>query len=103
VGWQQQVALRIGRGESAALGQLYDRLAERIYRIAVVMTSSIAVAEQITEAVFVEAWHRPEVLLRQQHQLENHLIHEACQKCASWRAAHSADHPRRVPTSYVDS
>lgn len=29
MGWQRQIALRIAQGDTAALGELYDRLADR--------------------------------------------------------------------------
>lgn len=97
------MALRIGRGESAALEELYDRVAGSVYRIAVLMTSSVAAAEQVTEAVFLEAWQHPHALLRHRHQLADYFIHQACQKGALWRAQQSADHPQRASTSYAES
>jgi hypothetical protein len=48
VSWQQHIVVRIRHGESAALGELYDRLAGRVYRLAVAMTATIPAAEEIT-------------------------------------------------------
>jgi RNA polymerase sigma-70 factor, ECF subfamily len=106
VGWQQQIALRIGRGEAAALEELYDRLAGQVYRIALVMTSSIPAAEQVTEAVFLEVWRRPHAVLRHQHQLADFLTHQACQMGALWRAQHAAERrqqasPQCTPTEHA--
>jgi DNA-directed RNA polymerase specialized sigma24 family protein len=103
MGWQQQIALRIGRGEAAALEELYDRLAGQVYRIAIVMTSSIPAAEQVTEAVFLEAWRRPDVLLHHQHHLADYLTHQACQTGALWRTQHPAERRQQVTTVHTNS
>jgi DNA-directed RNA polymerase specialized sigma24 family protein len=87
-GWQQRIVVRILHGESGALAELYDRVAGRVYRIAVMMTGSITAAEQITEAVFLEAWRHPESLVSHQNQLEDYLSHQACQQGALRRTRH---------------
>ena len=96
MGWQQQVAVRIQRGELAALKELYDRMAVRVYRLAVLMTASVPVAEEITEAVFVEAWRSPESLLSHQDQLGVYLSHLACRGATAWRTRQAAERPTQA-------
>jgi hypothetical protein len=63
-------------------------MAGRVYRIAMVMTGSNIAAEQITTAVFLDTWRHPESLISHQNRLGDHLIHQACQRGALWRARH---------------
>jgi len=48
----------IGRGESSALGSLYDRYGGLVYSLALHMLAEAATAEEITQDVFIQVWHK---------------------------------------------
>ncbi len=46
------------RGESRALGELFDRYSRQVYNFAFRRTASWMLAEEVTQATFVSAWRR---------------------------------------------
>ncbi|MGI3783582.1 MAG: RNA polymerase sigma factor, partial [Janthinobacterium lividum] len=46
------------RGESRALGELFDRYSRQVYNFAFRRTASWVLAEEVTQATFVSAWRR---------------------------------------------
>jgi RNA polymerase sigma factor (sigma-70 family) len=51
---------RVVAGDDSALGKLYDRYSGLVYGLARRVTRSTAVAEEITQEVFVFLWEHPE-------------------------------------------
>ncbi|MBP6095429.1 MAG: sigma-70 family RNA polymerase sigma factor [Methyloversatilis sp.] len=49
---------RMGDGDEAALGQLYDRTSRRVYGFALRVTRSPEMAEEVVEEVFWQAWRQ---------------------------------------------
>jgi len=56
----EQLASRVGRQDSAALEQLYDRYVRQCYGLAVRIVGDAAVAEEIVQEVFLKFWTQPE-------------------------------------------
>ena len=50
------IVLRIAGGDALALGELYDRLAPRIYLLARSVCTDAGVAEDVTYEAFLELW-----------------------------------------------
>ena len=48
----------VARGQSAALGTLYDRYGRLVYSLAYHVTSDDGAAEEITQEVFLQVWHK---------------------------------------------
>ena len=95
--WQQQIIRRIQHGDSAALAELYDELAGQVYRTAIIITGSVTVAEDITQAVFLAVWHSPDTMLGHHDHLGEHLTRMAYARGALWRANHPAERPMLLP------
>lgn len=51
---------RLARGEAAALGELYDRLASLVHSLAHRVLDDDDAADRITREVFVHVWENPE-------------------------------------------
>jgi RNA polymerase sigma-70 factor (ECF subfamily) len=49
---------RMARGDAAALGELYDRYASRMYSLALRIVSNPADAEEVVQDVFTQAWRQ---------------------------------------------
>lgn len=49
---------RMGDGDEAALGSLYDRTVRRVYGLALRITRNPQVAEEVAEEVFWQAWRQ---------------------------------------------
>ena len=91
--WEQPIIRRIQQGESAALAVLYDKLAGPVYQTAIIVTGSVAVAEDITRHVFLTVWRNPDSMLGHQEHLGDHLTWRAYEQGALWRARHPTDRP----------
>lgn len=90
---QQMLVWRIRRGEHAALGELYDLCAGRVYRVAWRLTGCRCGAEEITAAVFVQAWRCPDRLVGHHDQLPEHLLDCAYTRAVAWCDAHGTRRP----------
>lgn len=55
----QELHARLVGGDLAALAAVYDEHAPYVYGVAVKVTGSAAVAEEITQEVFTALWERP--------------------------------------------
>lgn len=58
--WEQRLLERITRRDAVALSELYDRHASQVYALALAGTGEPALAEAVTEEVFMEVWSAPE-------------------------------------------
>lgn len=54
----RSLVARMGDGDEAALGQLYDRTSRRVYGFALRITRSPEMAEEVVEEVFWQAWRQ---------------------------------------------
>lgn len=79
--------------EPEALAELYDELAGQVYRTALIMTGSIPLADDITQAEFLGAWHSPDTMLGHHDHLGEHLTRVAYARGALWRANHPTERP----------
>jgi len=61
----EDLLARVARGDQAALGELYDRYAPRIYGLIVHILPSREAAEDILQAVFARLWHESPHLRRE--------------------------------------
>ena len=51
---------RLMNGDEAALGQVYERHAPVLFKLARRVTGSLSAAEEVTQAVFLDVWRRPQ-------------------------------------------
>ncbi|MFJ4921047.1 sigma-70 family RNA polymerase sigma factor [Streptomyces sp. NPDC088725] len=58
--WDRRMQQRLARGESAALGELYDRYASLVHSIANRVFENDAAADRTTREVFGHIWEHPE-------------------------------------------
>jgi RNA polymerase sigma-70 factor (ECF subfamily) len=61
-GWQSEIGARLRSGDRSALIELYDQMGSFVYGVALRITASQQVAENITEQVFLGVWTHPEEL-----------------------------------------
>lgn len=55
-----QLVLRIARGDAAALEALYDRYVRQCFGLALRMVSEPGLAEEVVQEVFLKLWSRPD-------------------------------------------
>ncbi|MBP0451325.1 sigma-70 family RNA polymerase sigma factor [Kitasatospora sp. RG8] len=58
--WDEQLQLRLARGEETALGELYDQLAPMVHGLAGRILADQAAAAQLTREIFAHVWEHPE-------------------------------------------
>ncbi|AUY50209.1 sigma-70 family RNA polymerase sigma factor [Streptomyces sp. CB01881] len=58
--WDEQLRLRLARGEETALGELYDQLAPMVHGLAGRILADQAAAAQLTREIFAHVWEHPE-------------------------------------------
>ncbi|MDI3407890.1 sigma-70 family RNA polymerase sigma factor [Streptomyces cavernicola] len=58
--WDRKMQQRLARGEAAALGELYDRLASLVHSLAHRVLDDDAAADRVTREVFAHVWENPE-------------------------------------------
>ncbi|QKW07181.1 sigma-70 family RNA polymerase sigma factor [Streptomyces sp. NA04227] len=58
--WDRRMQQRLARGESAALGEVYDRFASLVHALAHRVLGEEAAADAVTLDVFTRLWERPE-------------------------------------------
>ncbi|WP_030898089.1 sigma factor [Streptomyces sp. NRRL F-5126] len=58
--WDRGMRRRLVRGEEAALGELYDRLAPTVHRLAHRVLEDDRAADGVTREVFAHVWQHPE-------------------------------------------
>lgn len=59
--WDHDVHRRLVRGDDGALAEVYDRLADIVFGLAIRVTRDKSVAEDLTQEVFLYLWERPEM------------------------------------------
>ena len=52
----EELLVQVATGDKRAFGELYDRLAARVMGICMQVLRNRAIAEEITQEVFVEIW-----------------------------------------------
>ncbi|MDI3422116.1 sigma-70 family RNA polymerase sigma factor [Streptomyces luteolus] len=57
--WDRKMQQRLARGEAAALGELYDRLASLVHSLAHRVLDDDAAADRVTREVFAHVWENP--------------------------------------------
>ncbi|WP_406400356.1 sigma-70 family RNA polymerase sigma factor [Streptomyces uncialis] len=58
--WDRKMQQRLGRGEAAALGELYDRFASLVHGLAHRVLGDQQGADRITREVFTHVWEHPD-------------------------------------------
>lgn len=58
--WDRKMQQRLARGEAAALGELYDRLASLVHMLARRVLDDDRAADQVTREVFGYIWENPD-------------------------------------------
>jgi len=59
--WEAEIRRRLGAGDEAALGEVYDQYASFVYGLALRVIGEQRGAEDVSQEVFVFVWERPEV------------------------------------------
>ncbi len=70
----EELAARVGRGDEAGLGLLYDRYARVVYSLALKMVRNQQIAEELTQEVFVRVWQQASTYSREKGRFSNWLF-----------------------------
>lgn len=59
--WEISVRARLGAGEEAALGEVYDQYASFVFGLAQRVIGDVRAAEDVSQEVFLHLWQHPDV------------------------------------------
>jgi RNA polymerase sigma factor (sigma-70 family) len=58
--WEHEIRARLGSGDDAVLGEIYDQYSSFVYGLALRVIGDARAAEDISQDVFLFIWERPE-------------------------------------------
>ncbi|MBA2362977.1 MAG: sigma-70 family RNA polymerase sigma factor [Chloroflexia bacterium] len=70
----EELATRVGQGDEAGLGLLYDRYARVVYSLTLKMVRNQQVAEELTQEVFVRVWQQASTYSREKGRFSSWLF-----------------------------
>ena len=86
----EELAARVGRGDEAGLGLLYDRYARVVYSLTLKVVRNQQVAEELTQEVFVRVWQQASTYHRDKGRFSSWLFgiahHLAIDELRRWKA-----------------
>ncbi|MET9255384.1 sigma factor [Streptomyces sp. NPDC003717] len=80
--WERRIHIRIGRGEAAALGELYDRHADLVHAVAARLLGEEKAAQRTVTSVFTRLWQHPEGYDPARYRLRTWLTMAVCEDVA---------------------